>query len=543
MKRIKILLISVYNENMMQHQEDIGVCFIAAFLRQKGYEVMILRVKEEAINYNKIKNYGPGIIGLPVYDVSKGSVYRVIEKIRQVLPRVFICAGGALPTYSDIEMMKEFPLIDFVVRGEGELTFWELVSILPDFADGHPKRIKGLTYRDGNMIIANDNRELIRDINTLPMPARDILRDNRLKTAQISSSRGCIARCSFCISTLFWNKWRGRSAEKIVEEIEYIVNTYGIKTFNFIDGSLEDPGPGVKRIRSIVEGIVKRKLNISYFADLRSEFQRKADPEIMELLKESGLCGVCVGFESANEADQKLYKKIASINDNIKFIELLRKYDINIEPGFINFNPYSTFPRLKKNIEFLEKYGFASNFDYIVNRYRMYKGTPLYYKTKKDSLVILKEGKCPEHGYEFVEKRIEFLYDYIDAYFAAINNNTDSDITALAFYATKFFTLLNHLKRQFKIGKEDEGYTSAVQIEKQNKQVLADINHRAAQWFKRLLTLAEAGWDPGKADEISNNILSADYINKTVLKLHQNKFKLHMKLVKLNLDSYIVSMG
>jgi uncharacterized protein YdbL (DUF1318 family) len=173
----------------------------------------------------------------------------------------------------------------------------------------------------------------------------------------------------------------------------------------------------------------------------------------------------------------------------------------------------------------------------------MYKGTSLYYKTKKDSLVILKEGKCPEHGYEFVEKRIEFLYDYIDAYFAAINNNTDFDIIALAFYATKFFTLLNHLKRQFRIGKEDEGYTSAVQVEKQNKQVLADINHQAAQWFKRLLTLAEAGWDPGKADEISNDILSADYINKTVSKLHQNKFQLYMKLVKLNLDSYMVSMG
>ncbi|UCH95869.1 MAG: cobalamin-dependent protein [Candidatus Aminicenantes bacterium] len=542
MSKVKILLMSVYNDKMMQNLEDIGICFIASFLRQEGHEVMITRVKEDAIAYDQIVDKDPGIIGFPVYDVSKESVYRVIERIKQLLPRVWVCVGGSLPTYSSVEMLEECPLIDFAVRGEGELTFWELVSQLPDVDGEKLGKIKGLTYRHQGMIKINDQRPLIPDINTLPLPARDILRDNDLKTAQISTSRGCQAPCSFCISNIFWKKWRGRKPEKVVDEIEYIVKEYGIKTFNFIDGSLEDPGPGVKRLWDLAAGMVKRKLNISYFADLRSEFHQKATSQLMELLKESGLCGVCVGFESANESDQKLYKKIASINDNIKFIELLRNYDINIEPGFINFNPYSTFAGLEKNIEFLEKYGFASNLDYIVNRYRMYKGTTLYHKIKRDSLLVL-DSKCREYGYDFVEKRIGFLYDYIDGYLTTINKNTSSDITALAFYATKFFTLLNHLKRQFIIEKEDKGHAFVLQLEKQNSLILLEVNQQAAQWFKRLLTLAEAGWGPGKADEISNDILSADYINKTVLKLHQNKLQLYMKLVKLNLDSYVVSMG
>jgi radical SAM superfamily enzyme YgiQ (UPF0313 family) len=527
---------------MMENLEDLGICFIASFLRQKGYEVILYRVNEVEVDFDKIVEQFPGIIGLPVYDVSKDSVARVIEKIKLLLPGIYICVGGPLPTYSHIEMMREFPLIDFAVRGEGELTFWELVSQLSIGDKKNLENIKGLTYRDGEMIKANETRPLIRDINTLPMPARDILEDNGLKSASISTSRGCMGGCSFCISHLFWKKWRGRSVEKVLDEIEYITEKYNIKTFNFIDESIEDPGTDLKRLRDIARGIVKRRLNISYFGDIRSNFHRKATPELMELLKESGLCGVCVGIESANEPDMKLYGKLATIEDNIKIIQLLQNYEIIIQPGFINFNPYSTFDGLKKNIAFLEKYGFTCNLYYVVSRAIMYKGTYLYLKTKKDSLLITRESQYNENRYRFVDERIEHLYNHIDAYFSTIDKNFNADLIDLSYFSNGFLTLLNYLKRQFKLNKEIKGFNYVVQHENQNKQILADINHHAAQWFKKLLSLAENGWDAGKAGEISNTNLSPDYIKNSAAMLRKNEIRLNKILVKMNLDTFLIKM-
>lgn len=540
MKKVKILLMAVYNENMSQGLEDIGICFITSFLRKHGYEVMLMGVNENLIDYKKIVDYAPAIVGMPVYDISKKTVYHVIEELKRLLPQVFICVGGPLPTYAGREMMEEFPLIDFVVRGEGELTFLELVSQLPAIDMEKLGNIKGLTYRERVIVRVNENRPQIEDINILPMPARDILRDNNLRSAQISTSRGCKAKCTFCISNLFWKRWRGRSAEKVVEEIEFIVKKYGVKTFNFIDGSFEDPGPDTQRLWDIATGILKHQLNISYFFDLRAEFHKKANPELMMQLKDSGLCGVCVGIESANEFDLRLYGKLSSVEDNIKLVEMLRSYGIVVDPGFINFNPYSTFEGLRKNIDFLEKYSFANDFENIINKYRMFQGTRLYLKVKNDSL--LNEGKFTEDGYRFVNKRIARLCNYVNDYITKIDGTCNSAISTISYYSSKYLTLLAHLKRQSRIAQKNNAYDVVLDFEKKNGKIVANVNYNSANWFRELLTLAENGWDNEKADEITNRFLDMNYIKKSAANLNIHKSRLYMKFIEMNLDSYLISM-
>lgn len=540
MTKPKILLMAVYNDNMSGYFEEIGLGFITSFLRQHEYEVMLIGVHEKAIDYNKIVSYCPDIVGMTVYEDSRLSVYHTIKKIKQLLPGVLICVGGPLPTYYSIEMLKESPLIDFVIRGEGEITFLELVSRFPGMESEKLENIKGLSYRQGKIIKENENRPLIEDIDILPNPARDVIRDNGLKTAQISTSRGCKSKCSFCISSLFWKKWRGRSVAKVVDEIEYIVKKYGVTTFNFIDGSFEDPGPGVERIRDIARGIVERQLNISYFADLRAEFQKKASPELMELLKNSGLCGACVGVESGNEDDLRLYGKLCSLEDNAKIIQLLRRYEIVIDTGFINFNPYSRLDGLRKNIDFLEKYGLASNFWYIRNKYQMYKGTRLYSKVKRDSL--LKEGQTADDRFHFKDRKIAHLYDYIKGYMAKIDHEHHHGIFLISYYTIGYAMLLVHLKRQLKIARENEVYMVVQEAEKQIKAILVDVNEKSAHWFRQLLALVENGWDTEKADEISKGVLNLNYIKKTSQSLNQSRNKLYRKLIKSGLDSHLVQV-
>jgi radical SAM superfamily enzyme YgiQ (UPF0313 family) len=492
------------------------------------------------IDYDKITAFDPNIIGMSVYNFSKESVYHVIEKIKQLLPNVFVCLGGPFPTYSGTEMMEKCPWIDFVVKGEGELTFRELVSQLPHIDRENLETIKGLIYREGNIIKVNENRPLIKDINSLPLPARDILRDNQLRTAQISGSRGCIAKCTFCVSGLFWKKWRGRDAITVVDEIEYIVKEYGVQAFNFCDASFEDPGGNLERMWEIARDIVRRQLNISYFADFRAEFQKKSTPGLIELLRDSGLCGACVGLESANEFDQKLYGKLATVEDNIKCVEIFRNYDINVDPGIINFNPYSDFDGLYKNIKFLEKYNYASNFDYIGSSFEMFKGAPLYLKVKRDGL--LENPACSKIGYRFVDQRIEGLYKYIEAYLQKIDVETGFAINRLSYYTCSYFNLLFHLKRQFLLAHEDEGYRVTVSSQETHRAMLKPVNGQVAEWFKALLLLAEKGWNQKKSAAISQQFLNIDYINKTVSALEKNKIKLYKKLISLHLDSYIIQV-
>jgi hypothetical protein len=206
----------------------------------------------------------------------------------------------------------------------------------------------------------------------------------------------------------------------------------------------------------------------------------------------------------------------------------------------INFNPYSTFDGLHKNIDFLKKYDYASNFDYIGSSFEMFKGAPLYRKVKRDGLLENPAGS--DTGYRFADQRVEVLYKYITAYLPKIDVKTGFAINRLSYYTCSYFNLLFHLKRQLLLAHEDEGYKITVSSQETHRAMLKPLNNRVAEWFKALLLLAEKGWDQEKSAAISQQLLSIDYISKTVGALEKNKIKLYKKLISLQLDSYIIEV-
>jgi len=523
----KVLLLAVYADGMMDMYEELGICFISAYLRKFGHEVMLMAKKEEMCDYEKIIAFNPEFIGLPVYNVSKDAVYRAINNIRAELPGVYICVGGYLPTYKGKFMLEQNSQIDFAIYGEGEETFREL---LLKIESNEPLReVYGLIYREGNDVIVNKPRKLIEDLETIPFPSRDLLADNKLNIAQLSSSRGCMSRCHFCASTLFWEKWRGKNSKSVVDEIEYIVNEYKINIFNFIDNSFEDSLGEYNRLYSIVKGIIGRELKINYFADFRAEFHRKANAEIMQLLKDSGLCGICLGVEAGNEEDLKLYGKIATIEDIEKAIELFRKYGINVEPGFINFNPYSNFTGLRKNIGFLERYGLASNNDYIVSTYKRYDGTYLSKKIQKDNLC---GNELSEEGYLFINEDVGIFSKYIRNYSISINGCTKNALDKISFFSVKYHTLLNFIKRQCILNEKENSYNLVLEYEQKNREICANINNTVADWFRCLLDLAENKWDENQANLISDNLFNKEYIESNANSLEKCKVRLYKELMK-----------
>ena len=528
MKKLSILLLAVYTDGMRNNLEEIGLGCLAGYLREKGYDVTLRSLNAFSPDHSLLADSRPDIVGFSLYTINKNSVYDFSRALKRMLPDVIICAGGSLPSYNGSRVLQECEAIDIVVRGEGEITFWELVERIACGARWDD--IRGLTYRSGDRIVENENRPLIESIEALPQPARDLMVQNGAKIALISTSRGCNAKCSFCASQLFWKQWRGRSPQKVVDEIETIARQYGVRTFMIIDGSFEDPGPGLDRMLAIAREINGRGLRICYYANIRADFYRKASEEAMTLLKESGLCSACIGIESGNEADLKLYHKIASPAEIKLAVDLFRKYEINVEPGFINFNPYTTFDKLRQNIQFLEEYGFASNIMYVMTCAKLYQGTRLYERAASDRL-ISDEGKF---GYQFLDNRVQRLLEFIQDYLLT-DIKTRSACRAIDYYTTLRLTAIACYKRFFE-GPEHQGAYQILKEYEQNHLVLfGKANRKVSQWFNQLISIAEAGWDETLARNASDQLLSQNDIVEMAFQFDRLKNIYNRNLLRHNM--------
>lgn len=522
---MKVALITIYSKDMALTFEEIGISSISAYLRQHNHTVMLRGFKEKDVDYQELIDFNPKIVGFNVYSVSKKAVYRVIEKLKEVLPNTKICLGGYVPTFFDKEILFENGLVDYCVRGEGEETILDLVENM-----GNLKNVKGLTYRVDDKIIANESRPMIKDLDSLPLSSRDMLINNKLQVANISTSRGCTSKCSFCACPSIWKTWRGRDVKLVVDEIQYILENYGIDTFYFIDGSFHDPDVQGNRMRLLAEDIINRDLRISYLAGFRSDFSRHATPELMELLKKSGLCTAFVGIEAGTEEDLRIYNKRANMEDNHRVIELFNRYDICIEPGFINFNPYSTFDKLRKNVEFLKKYGFGATMGNYLRTLDAYTAASISKKIIEDGLS--KETIDGDIKYDYVNKEIEQLNNFMHQIVRKINEENDDLFEHIDFFAGTYKEVFAVYKRKAKLTGNEAAIQVVIDNEKKRTKLEDFLCDNFAHWFNALVDLSIEGWDFEKAEDISYTILNSKEVHDTLNAYRKLARRLFVGLLK-----------
>ena len=209
--------------------------------------------------------------------------------VKENAPSIPIVWGGWHPSVVP-EQTAMHPLVDIVVRGQGELSFREIVKALSfnkPLAD-----IPGITYKENNTIVSTPDRPFC-DVNEFPpMPYHLVNVENYIGSPPSSdgariisyiSSQGCPHRCAFCSdSRVYKRKWSGLRAELVVDELEKLSRTYNIEGFFFEDsnffGSLE-------RVRAICKEITKRKLAIKWEAEVRTEKFVRADKELKDMIK------------------------------------------------------------------------------------------------------------------------------------------------------------------------------------------------------------------------------------------------------------------
>ena len=310
-----------YSEKMTM--PPLGIVSIGGYLKIHGYDVKILdmftnkMMRAEFIEY--LRKEEPDFVGISTYTETYRSVIKLTKLIKEIIPKTIVVLGGAHVTFMPEEALSE-PSVDFVSRGEGEVTFSELLEHF-NFGTIDLTEIDGLSYRKNGKIKHTSERRYIINLDSLPWTdlSEDELDHYKIKQL-IITSRGCPGKCIYCASAaLSGTRYRARSAENVFSEIYYKYYAKGEDYFAFLDDTFT---ANKKRLYKFCDYVERAKLNIIWRCDSRTDI---LDNDMIDRVWEVGCRSIHIGVESGSqEVINKINKHI-----NLKKTEDLLEYMSN----------------------------------------------------------------------------------------------------------------------------------------------------------------------------------------------------------------------
>lgn len=336
---------------------------------------------------HEVFKYCPDLIGITMNFTCGAANAIEVAKLVGKMTNAPIVVGGAHATIAHEEVLKEVPEIDIVVRGEGELCLLDIIK--KDLKD-----ILGITYRKDGKIKVNPPRPPLMNLDWLPIPDRTLIdfqaylkNDNWWNTMQkpvavMFTSRGCPFRCFFCsIHPVWGNKWRGCSAQKMVEEVEYLMK-YGVKEIAFQDDQLLG---SKERMVEFCKLVVQKNLGVTFIAPNGISPALLTD-EVIYWMKKAGFYRLCISLDVGNEKAAKYIKKPVKLSKMRELIKKLNKAGFWTYASFIIGFPEET----KEDIEESIRFAWDLKLDFVrFNIAQPWAGSELYELYKK-------QGKLPK---------------------------------------------------------------------------------------------------------------------------------------------------
>jgi magnesium-protoporphyrin IX monomethyl ester (oxidative) cyclase len=358
MKKYKVLLINstVFKKEFtpINIYFPMGLLSLASVLHSNEIEVKIFDCalySEKNKDYNIIdivNEFGPDIIGIGcTFSGAFPHLKIIASQIKSHFSNIPIVIGGMHATIFSEIILKKYTYIDYIVIGEGENTFLELVKCIRD-KKSLPSSLNGIAFRDKNNITLIPKKTYEENLDSLPFTNYDLIDVNSYeidtsnwyspKNLKIStpytiiSSRSCPIKCNFCSMHLIHGpKIRYRSANNVLDEIEQLNYKYNANYFHFMDDNLTF---NKQRILDICNGIKKRNLNIQFDTPNGISIN-KLDEEVISAMVDAGLVYTALGIESGSEYIRNKIMKKGLSNDKIyKTIDICSKYKTLFIKGF-----------------------------------------------------------------------------------------------------------------------------------------------------------------------------------------------------------------
>lgn len=428
------------------HQIPLGFLYMAGVLEKNGFEVKILdcplyyniksKVDENTIKFGltpeKIRefilDFNPDIIGVSCsFTMFEKDSFEVIDLIKKINKKILVVVGGAHTSANPVFVLRN-ENIDLAVMGEGELTILEIAKKF--------RRNQDLTNIDGTALIVknkikiNSSRKQIENLDELE-PAWHLINfkdyfnhpDNsaaviRSPSVNIITSRGCPGQCVFCsIHTVWGRKWRAMSAQKVVNQIEFLSKKYGVRHFRINDDNLT---LDKKRILDICHEIIRRKLNIKWDTPSGVAFWT-LDEKVLYAMKKSGYYRITFGIESGCKETIKYINKNIDLKRVGHLINYCHKIGLWVASFFIIGFPFEKRSEVEKTVKYIINSKINFPFLFVA---QPYMGTKLYEDFKKLGLL--------EGGFEDVSSFIKTKYR--TKYFSSDELNEIRKKTYIKFY-------------------------------------------------------------------------------------------------------------
>jgi len=341
----------------------LGILYCAGVLMNKEIEVSILDQPAKGFSLNQtlnwVKREDPDILGFSVLLSAAKEAPKIAERVKAENPNITIVFGNYHATFNAERILKKYPFVDVVARGEGEYISLELAKCLEK--NGNLTEVEGITFRNKGKIVSTPDRPLIKNVDSLPFPDRNLtgaqytstifgIKVNTKKFTTLVSSRGCPFRCSFCgIRKFARGMWRPRSVESVIEELE-LLQSEGYEQFLFADDNFT---LNAKRVSKLCRRIREEGMNIEWFCDSRVDH---VSYDMFREMVRAGCRCLFFGIESANQRILDYYKKGITPEQSEGAVRKARKAGIDIIVGsFIVGAPDETRREIANTLQFANK--------------------------------------------------------------------------------------------------------------------------------------------------------------------------------------------
>lgn len=321
---------------------NLGFVYIAGHLRDAGFEPLYYDAMTAGHDLqgivSELEAMRPDVVLTTAYTASYPAAVALLRAARSALPGIVTGIGGVHAHFMYDEVLtRDGDAVDYVLRGEGEITTPELMRCLDAGED--PSEVAGIAFVKDGVVVATPARPFVADLDTL-RPAWDLV-DFSLykffpmpdtKLAIMSTSRGCDQACSFCSQQKFWQRsWRARSPESVVAELEMLRDTYGVGVVMFSD---ETPTLDAVRWERFLDLMIEREVGTYILMETRVDDVLR-DEAIMPKYRAAGIHHIYVGVERTDQATLDLFKKNTQVEQGRRAIELINSHGMISETSLI----------------------------------------------------------------------------------------------------------------------------------------------------------------------------------------------------------------
>jgi radical SAM superfamily enzyme YgiQ (UPF0313 family) len=372
------------NQNPMM---PLGLAALAAYVRDAGHSVQALDAWAETLQSEeqvkqRLRNIPPPrVAGVSVLTPNLRGAKMIVLALREIFPDTLILIGGPHVSALPDTALDEFPEADMGVFGEGELTLSEIMSRVK--SGGALSGIEGTLWRDNGITLKGNPRGVIKDLDILPRPARDLFPidlyhshlpyGRRWRYMNEITSRGCPFKCAYCSKSVYGNSYRAFSPARVIEDLRELTVRYQVREIHFYD---DDLTLNRKRTVELLERLIEAKLDLIWSCTTRCDL---VDYELLLLMKKAGCWMVSYGVESGNDILRETINKGVDRSQIETAVRDTKRAGLRVTGYLMIGLPGETEETVRETIEFAD----ALDPDYVNWAVMtVYPGSPFYFDLK-----------------------------------------------------------------------------------------------------------------------------------------------------------------